>query len=185
MATPQRPLRTITILNFIPAFPLCIAHGVLSNHPFPAVGLVALFLSAVFGVLILPNPCNPRQHHQSQEHDHGGSERGLLTPDLEEQASGSGSGSDEGAVSAAETLGESSALLGGERSRRRAKRNRSRTSDETGFLVFLLDLALAVALVVILVLTWVHTATGAKDPEFNGALGMLAAYATIPLLVNL
>ncbi|KAK4191328.1 hypothetical protein QBC35DRAFT_487937 [Podospora australis] len=181
MAAPQRPLRTITILNFIPAFPLCIAHGALSHKPFPAVGLIPLFFSAVLGVLIIPSPCNPRQVQHDHEHD--GSDRGLLTPDLEEQQASGTSDDNESQP------GESSSLLGRQRMNKRKqtrqkKRDRSCTSDETGFLIFFLDVSLAGGLFAILVLTWLHTTTATRDRELNGALGMLAAYATIPLLVN-
>lgn len=47
-------------------------------------------------------------------------------------------------------------------------------------LVFFVDAVHAVALMVVLVFTWIHSRR-----KGNAALSMLAAYATIPLLVNL
>ncbi|KAI5859527.1 hypothetical protein GGS23DRAFT_600228 [Durotheca rogersii] len=49
----QRTLRVVTAATFIPAFPLCIAHGVVSGSPTPAVGLVPLAFSAAAGVFLL------------------------------------------------------------------------------------------------------------------------------------
>jgi hypothetical protein len=39
------PLRLALIGAFVPAFPLCIAHGAASGSPTPAVGIVPLFVS--------------------------------------------------------------------------------------------------------------------------------------------
>ena len=46
-------LRVLITLSFIPAFPLCVAHGVLSHHPVPAVGLVPLAVSATGSVVLI------------------------------------------------------------------------------------------------------------------------------------
>lgn len=56
--TPYHPrihssLRVLTTLSFIPAFPLCVAHGVLSHLPAPAVGLVPLAVSAAGSVVLI------------------------------------------------------------------------------------------------------------------------------------
>ncbi len=48
-----RPLRQTTVVSFIPAFPLCLAHGILSRSPVPAVGLVPLAVSAASGIALL------------------------------------------------------------------------------------------------------------------------------------
>jgi hypothetical protein len=48
-----RPLRLTTILSFLPAFPLCLAHGIVSHAPVPAVGLVPLAVSAAVGIALL------------------------------------------------------------------------------------------------------------------------------------
>src|SRR5688572_22233153 len=41
-----RLLRMATAIAFVPAFPLCVAHGALSHQVVPAVGLIPLALSA-------------------------------------------------------------------------------------------------------------------------------------------
>lgn len=46
-------LRVLTTLSFISAFPLCIAHGVLSHLVVPAVGLVPLAVSAIGSVVLI------------------------------------------------------------------------------------------------------------------------------------
>ncbi|KAK3326179.1 hypothetical protein B0H66DRAFT_600313 [Apodospora peruviana] len=53
MADDARLLRIITIATFLPAFPLCIAHGTLSHNPVPAVGLVPLAFSASVSIFLL------------------------------------------------------------------------------------------------------------------------------------
>ncbi|KAF1815763.1 hypothetical protein P152DRAFT_455479 [Eremomyces bilateralis CBS 781.70] len=46
-------LRLLTALTFIPAFPLCLAHGINSGRAVPAVGLVPLAGSAVFAIFLI------------------------------------------------------------------------------------------------------------------------------------
>ncbi|KAH8890903.1 hypothetical protein GQ53DRAFT_162765 [Thozetella sp. PMI_491] len=48
-----RVLRIVTSATFLPAFPLCLAHGVVSHSPVPAVGLVPLAFSAGTGIFLL------------------------------------------------------------------------------------------------------------------------------------
>ena len=48
-----RSLRVATILSFIPAFPLCLAHGIVSNEVVPAFGLLPLSLSSGLGIALL------------------------------------------------------------------------------------------------------------------------------------
>ncbi|KAH6990703.1 hypothetical protein BGZ61DRAFT_528228 [Ilyonectria robusta] len=112
-------LRIVTIATFLPAVPLCIAHGVLSNHPVPAVGLVPLAFSASGAVFLL--------------------RRGATAHDDDDK-------------SLAAKLSHP-------------------------VLVFACDVILAAALMVVLVFTWIA-------PGGSASLSMLAAYATIPLLVN-
>ena len=47
------PLRVVLAACFLPAFPLCVAHGVLSNSPVPAVGLVPQAASVITSLLLL------------------------------------------------------------------------------------------------------------------------------------
>ncbi|KAF4975237.1 hypothetical protein FZEAL_7944 [Fusarium zealandicum] len=110
----HKTLRLITIASFLPAFPLCLVHGILAHSPVPAVGLVPLAFSATGGVFLLW----PRA-----------SEDGRL----------------------------------------------ARLSNPV--LVFVCDAILAAAFMVVLVFTWI-----AKS--YSPSLSMLAAYATIPLLIN-
>ncbi|RFU77443.1 nucleosomal binding [Trichoderma arundinaceum] len=48
-----RPLRILAVASFIPSFALCIAHGVLSHKPVPAVGLVPQAVSVVTSIALL------------------------------------------------------------------------------------------------------------------------------------
>ncbi|KAL1632840.1 hypothetical protein SLS56_003330 [Neofusicoccum ribis] len=46
-------LRRITMANFVPAFPLLLAHGLAANEALPAVGLVPLAGSVLLGGFVL------------------------------------------------------------------------------------------------------------------------------------
>jgi len=46
-------LRLATVASFVPAFPLCLAHGITSGAVVPAVGLVPLAASAGIGIALL------------------------------------------------------------------------------------------------------------------------------------
>ncbi|KAK8016821.1 hypothetical protein PG993_015010 [Apiospora rasikravindrae] len=152
----QAPLRAVAVATFFPAFALCIAHGVRSSRPVPAVGLVPLAFSSGLSTFLLVRlrqaikknkrkqavrrPSQPRdneaveaQREQQQEGDVGEREEG-----------------DDDDVS---------------------------TQPRKPILTFFADLVLAAALMVVLVFTWIQTGGSAE-------LAMLAAYATIPLLVN-
>ncbi|KAH6609366.1 nucleosomal binding [Trichoderma cornu-damae] len=48
-----RPLRFLAVASFVLSIPLCIAHGVLSQNPVPAVGLVPQAFSAVTSIALL------------------------------------------------------------------------------------------------------------------------------------
>jgi hypothetical protein len=48
-----RTLRIIAVASFIPSFALCIAHGVLSHKPVPAVGLVPQAFSVATSIALL------------------------------------------------------------------------------------------------------------------------------------
>ncbi len=49
-------LRLLTVLSFIPALPLCIAHGAISHYACPATGLIPLAASVALGLLRLLQP---------------------------------------------------------------------------------------------------------------------------------
>jgi hypothetical protein len=56
-----RPLRIVGAASFVPAFPLSIAHGVLSSSPVPAVGLVPLAFSASVGIFLISREAKAKQ----------------------------------------------------------------------------------------------------------------------------
>ena len=47
----DRVLRIITVITFLPGLALLIPHGVESHRVLPALGLVPLFLSSLFGLI--------------------------------------------------------------------------------------------------------------------------------------
>lgn len=49
----DRTLRIISIITFIPAIAILIPHGVLSDHPCPAIGLIPMSLSAAYGIVLI------------------------------------------------------------------------------------------------------------------------------------
>ncbi|KAK4174861.1 hypothetical protein QBC36DRAFT_242427 [Triangularia setosa] len=185
----QRTPRLITALSFLPALPLLIAHGVISQNVIPAVGLAPLFVSACVGVFLLMQLKKKerrqkrvvsgggyRDHvegHRRQHGQHG--QRGRITPSDEDE---DGDGEEKDSVFTHRIL------------------------------IFLVDAGLAAGLLVVLGLTVIETITGkpyhhGKPAEDGGEDGevsspepaprddlrraelvMLAAYGTIPLLVN-
>lgn len=50
---PNRQLRTITVLTFIPAMALAIPAGVVSAKPLPALGLIPMAASCFLGLVVL------------------------------------------------------------------------------------------------------------------------------------
>lgn len=129
-----RPLRIASVASFLIAFPLCIAHGAVSNSTVPAVGLVPLGTSASVALWFLLR--RPRRSDNEAARD---------------SADSSGDQTTENSAEARRPI-----------------------------LVFFVDAVHAVALMVVLVFTWIHTSR-----RGNAVLSMLAAYATIPLLVDL
>ena len=57
-------LRIASAAAFIPAFPLCLAHGVVSHGVVPAVGLVPLAFSSAAGVFLATRSA----HHDKFKH---------------------------------------------------------------------------------------------------------------------
>ncbi|KAF2460196.1 hypothetical protein BDY21DRAFT_337767 [Lineolata rhizophorae] len=45
--------RMATIITFVPTFILLFIHGVITHTAFPALGIIPLFMSSVFGVLLV------------------------------------------------------------------------------------------------------------------------------------
>ncbi|KAK3370485.1 hypothetical protein B0H63DRAFT_316742 [Podospora didyma] len=175
-----RVARIVTAATFVPAFPLCIAHGVLSHNPVPAVGLAPLAFSAAFAIFLLSRGAktttSSRKSQKQPEHGHhhhhvptdpevtGLSPSPPSPPSPASSVAGEGTGHD---VEAAEPAEPS-----------------SHEPTHTAFLthpifVFLVDVGLAAALMVVLVFTWIRT-----RQSYSSDLAMLASYATMPLLIN-
>ncbi|KAM7202547.1 hypothetical protein V8F20_004336 [Naviculisporaceae sp. PSN 640] len=148
-------LRIITIATFFPAFGLGVAHGTLSNGPVPAVGLVPLFFSSGFAIFLLSRHRKRAKDKQKQSDIEG--------TDAEASTS----------HEAAQQDDELTSLLA------RPHTHSSATPVAHPILVFFTDTALAAALMTVLVFTWIETSSSP-----SAELAMLAAYMTIPLLVN-
>ncbi|KAK3685336.1 hypothetical protein B0T22DRAFT_482312 [Podospora appendiculata] len=67
MAANARSLRIATIATFLPAFPLCIAHGVLSQNPVPAVGLAPLAVSAGVAIFLLSRSSSKQKQRSASD----------------------------------------------------------------------------------------------------------------------
>ncbi|KAK4198897.1 hypothetical protein QBC40DRAFT_204002 [Triangularia verruculosa] len=183
----QRTPRLITAISFLPALPLLIAHGVISQNVIPAVGLAPLFVSALVGVLILLQLKKKERRHKRAVS--GGSYR----DDVE---------------------GRHQQSQYGHRGVTPSDDDENEESEEKDsvlthrILIFLVDAGLAAGLLVVLGLTVIETISGKpyhrdkpsegggedgevptpepelKDDLRRAELVMLAAYGTIPLLVN-
>ncbi|KAI1852682.1 hypothetical protein JX266_002223 [Neoarthrinium moseri] len=126
-------LRIIAAASFLPAFPLLLAHGVVSHSPVPATGLVPLAFSAGTSLFLVLR--------QNTKHSGGSNHVDEETAQDEHTDS-------------------------------------SPDADLHPFLVFGVDVVLSAALLIVLVFSWL------QSTHFNEQLATLAAYATIPLLVN-
>jgi hypothetical protein len=158
---PHPLLRKAAILSFLPALPLCITHGALSQDLVPALGLLPLFFSAAASTFLL---VRARRLGKGKQPRRDGVEG--LDPEGADDAIQASDAEDEDEVE--EGVGEE---RGGE------------SVLTHRIVVFVVDAVLAAALMVVLVFTWIgtgHVGRGNR-PE----LAMLAAYATVPLLVNL
>ncbi|KAK7914192.1 hypothetical protein PG985_011895 [Apiospora marii] len=174
MASPaekaQAPLRIVAAATFLPAFALCIAHGARSGSPVPAVGLVPLAFSGGLSVfqLVRLRRYNKQDQKRKQSVVRRPSQQQLLPRD------------NEAAEAAQETQ---TPELEQQRQQGDGERGGEEGDDEATqqprnpILTFFADTVLAAALMVVLVFTWIQKGDSAE-------LAMLAAYATIPLLVN-
>ncbi|XXH05399.1 hypothetical protein Hte_011825 [Hypoxylon texense] len=150
-----RTLRIVTAATFLPAFPLCLAHGVVSSSPAPAVGLVPLAFSAGTGVFLVS-----RRSAKKQKPIHG-----------PEQADGGEGREEEQVQEGGQAEAQQPVRLSGAPTPTRSH----------PILVFAVDTILAAALMIVLVFTWIGSSSGSAS---SAETAMLAAYATIPLLVN-
>jgi hypothetical protein len=139
------PIRIIAAGSFLPAFPLCLAHGIVSSNPVPVVGLIPLAVSAASSVLLIR--ARPGTQSDEEEDESGG-------------AAAAGEDDEEGGGGFDDIAAEALAIL------------------KHPITIFALDLILAAGFMIVLVFTWITHGS-------SGTLSMLAAYATIPLMVSL
>lgn len=151
------PLRLVLVLSYVPSIPLGIAHGVLSHKVVPALGLLPLTASAATAIAAY------RLRGKIVELDEERQQR------LEE-ASTNG---DEDAEAE-----EDGRQLDGDDTDTSTSAARFRSAITHPITVFAWDVVLAAATMIVLVFTW-------TDHGRLSSLSMLAAYATMPLLVNL
>ncbi|KAK4119199.1 hypothetical protein N657DRAFT_582150 [Parathielavia appendiculata] len=174
---PSPFLRKAAVISFLPALPLCIVHGVLSHDVVPALGLIPLFFSAVVSIFLLL--VGRRRRRALPEAKGKGRQTGGVDEDLEGSVVGRG-----GDVS------EREVVEGAEREPSGIEADVDGEDEEESLghsvlthriVVFVADVVFASALMVVLVFTWIRTGrAGDRRPQ----LAMLAAYSTVPLLVN-
>ncbi|KAI0837063.1 hypothetical protein F5Y06DRAFT_271909 [Hypoxylon sp. FL0890] len=153
-----RTLRIVTAATFLPAFPLCLAHGVVSNSPTPAVGLVPLAFSAAASVFLLSRHSTRKQKLPELERGAGEEEQEPRQEPEQERVQEIAPSPEELSDAPTPTAARSHPIL-----------------------VFAVDTILAAALMVVLVFTWIDSSSGSTN---SAESAMLAAYATIPLLIN-
>ncbi|KAI1105765.1 hypothetical protein F4804DRAFT_111321 [Jackrogersella minutella] len=159
-----RTLRIVTAATFLPAFPLCVAHGVVSSSPAPAVGLVPLAFSAGAGIFLISRQ-SARERRPTPE------------PELER-----GNVGEEGHEEEQEREQEQEGTSQPQEQSDTAAPAPAPTPTQTHpILVFAVDTILSAALMVVLVFTWIDSSSGSTN---SAESAMLAAYATIPLLIN-
>ncbi|KAK0727600.1 hypothetical protein B0T26DRAFT_747912 [Lasiosphaeria miniovina] len=160
-----RKLRIVTAATFVPALPLCIASGVLSSEPLPAVGLVPLAFSAAAGVFLTLQKQTRRSRHRRH-----GSDR-----DVERAASVYSSSSSE--------AGHESLVPDRQELARGAQAppEPEYTLLTHPIVVFLADAVLAAAIMAVLVCTWISVPDYSRQ---RPQLAILGTYATFPLLTN-
>lgn len=139
-----RLFRTLTWVAFIPALPMLLAHGILSRHAVPAVGLIPQGISTVAGIMLLRRKSRPQADEDDEQGGHGGIMGGV-------------EGAVEDGIQEVDSFGD---------------------KLTHPFVVFAFDIAIATGIMVVLVYTW-------KSSSHSAALSMLAAYATIPLMMSL
>ncbi|KAI1647075.1 uncharacterized protein F4817DRAFT_115714 [Daldinia loculata] len=163
----SRTLRIVTAATFLPAFALCVAHGVISGSPAPAVGLVPLAFSAGTGIFLNSRQSKskqtPSEPEPEPELEQGVTEESALEQEYErgpetEDTQQSREASDAPTPSPA-----------------------PKSTSSHPILIFAVDTILAAALMVVLVFTWIDSSSSSTN---SAESVMLAAYATIPLLIN-
>jgi hypothetical protein len=158
-STATHPLRMVLAASFIPALPLCIASAALSHSPVPAVGLAPLGVSAVASLLLYLD----KRTRLARDAEHG---EGQQQQEEEERSRG----------------GE-----GGDEDQRKEQEQWDAWFDamSSSLALFGLDTVLAAATMVVLVFTWIESTHDDAYHRRPGREYMLAAYATMPLLLSL
>jgi hypothetical protein len=163
MAAQGQALRIVCIAALLPAFPLLVAHASLSCMPVPVTGLVPLFFSAGVSLFLV---IRQRQKSQTGGEDE---EQQQVQPDPAEAGPAEAS---------------------------RGPTARNEVGEQQGdpythpFLVFVIDTILAAALLIVLIFTWIEAPRLTRCSPWVSlrkitTILMLAAYGTIPLLINL
>lgn len=151
-----QPLRLVLVASYLPAIPLGIVHGVLSHRVVPALGLLPLTASAATAIAAY------RLRKRIIEIDEERQQQAQDALDHADQ----------------EENEEGAEQLDGD--------DTETTTSAAGFravvthpvTVFAFDLVLAATCMVVLVFTWID-----HGRRYN--MSMLAAYATMPLLLSL
>ncbi|KAK3379005.1 hypothetical protein B0T24DRAFT_589610 [Lasiosphaeria ovina] len=161
MADPDRQLRRLRMLcivTFLPAFPLCLAHGIASGGIAPAIGILPMAFSAALSGFLLWRMRRDRAA-AAMAFNHHAHHRGIDAEDAGDEEDG-------GLVLVATS------------------------APALSFFVFLADLILALSILTALVFTWVDVSINRNrwrsywPKTQHGDMAMLAAYGTIPLMVN-
>lgn len=134
--------RLITFFSFIPALPMCLAHGFFSKRSILGFSLMPMLFSSISGIFF-------HRHEKKKEAQ-------ARHASAEDQDS-----SDENLVQ--EGTHEVDTMRG---------------KLTHPFFMFAFDIAMCIILLVVLYYTWKWTSS-------SSTLGMLAAYATIPIIISL
>ncbi|OTB04783.1 hypothetical protein M426DRAFT_11150 [Hypoxylon sp. CI-4A] len=162
----NRTLRIVTVATFLPAFPLCLAHGVISSRATPSVGLVPLAFSAIAGIL-LSRQSTERQAPYDTERGNTVEEGEQQEQEQEQEQRPEEHEEEDLEVVQHHQEAPGSLTL---------KPTRSHP-----ILVFAIDSVLSAALMVVLVFTWIDSSEGSTS---SAESAMLAAYSTVPILIN-
>jgi hypothetical protein len=153
-------LRIVAVASFVPAFPLLLAHGIMSHSAVPAVGLIPMAFSSSASLFIFVRQ-NKKKESGSEE------EEGAAAAPL--VATGESEGEESATAAAAAAVAEQS----------HQEPSSSPAFSEHSALIFAVDVVLAAALMTVLAFSWM------KAEYFDGRSATLAAYGTLPLLANL
>ena len=153
--------RILTFAAFLPALPMLLAHGFLSKHLFPAIGLIPQSLSLLAGIMLLRYKLKSATSSIESSLEAGQTD-GVAT-DPTTSATGNAAPLQDQDEEDDHHHHDTSTVHG---------------KMTHPFVVFFFDIILAASIMVVLVFTW-------KSSSTSAGLSMLAAYATIPLMLSL